>query len=422
MTYPNDDSSGSQQPTSEPDPMQPQLAAGLRSPASRIVAIGASLVATAAVVYLGVRGGSGNAALADGARQQQPGDTVVLKASQLDAIKMAPIGDHQFIYHKESVGIIDFNQDLNVQVFTPYQGRILQTFADLGDLVKKGQVLFTIESPDFIAAESNLIGAAAALAQTTSELARAIKLYAAHGIDQNDYETAVANQQTAEGALRAARNAVAIFGKTEAEIDRIVAKREVETALVIKSPIGGRITARNAAPGLLEQPGNAPAPYAVADLKTKWMVANVIESDSPLYRIGQPIQASVMAYPGVTFSGRLSRLGRSLDPNTHRIIVRCEIEDPDDRLIPGMLARFAVQVQQPLTSIAIAADGVVRNGDGSFNAWVTSDRRRFTQRPVTLGEPLDGYYPVIHGLQRGELAVTEGAVFLSNILYAPPSD
>jgi len=366
-------------------------------------------------------GDARSASAASGAKDAQA-DTVQLKPTQLGAITIAPIGDHQFEYRKQAVGIIDFNQDLNVQVFTPYQGRILQTFADLGDLVQKGQVLFTIESPDFIAAESNLIGAAATLDQTTSALQRAIKLYAVHGIDQNDYETAVANQQTAEGALKAARSAVAVFGKSEAEIDRIVAKRQVEPALVVKSPISGRITARNAAPGLLEQPGTPPAPYSVADMRTKWMQANVIESDSPLYRIGQPIRAEVMAYPGRVFEGSISRLGRSLDPNTHRVVVRCEISDPKDELIPGMLANFAIRVQEPVTSLAIPVNGVVRNGDGTFAAWVTIDRRTFRQRLVRLGDEQDRQYPIVSGLNRGELAVTNGAVFLSNILYAPPTD
>jgi cobalt-zinc-cadmium efflux system membrane fusion protein len=389
------------------------------------VVISSALLATLA--WLLVHGTSGQAAEGEAVRASAaaataPPDTVELKPSQLTAISIAPIGEHEFVYRKPAVGSIDFNQDMNVQVFTPYQGRIIQTYADLGDEVKKGQVLFTIESPDFIAAESSLIGAAATLDQTTSALKRATRLYAAHGIDQNDYETAVANQQTAEGALKAARHAVAIFGKTEAEIDSIVAKRQIEPALIVRSPIAGRITARNAAPGLLEQPGTPPAPYSVSDLRTKWMVANVIESEAPLYRVGQPIQAAVMALPGRVFAGKISRLGRSLDPNTHRIVARCEIADPNDELIPGMLANFSIRVQDPITSVAIPVDGVVRNGDGSFAAWVTTDRRRFTQRLVKLGEPLDGQYPVLEGLKRGELAVTDGAVFVSNILYAPPTD
>jgi cobalt-zinc-cadmium efflux system membrane fusion protein len=386
----------------------------------------AAVAATVMIAILIYSTGHGTTAKATEASAANPSnvasETVQLADSQLGAIKIAALAEHEFLYHKQAVGIIDFNQDLNVQVFTPYQGRIIQAYADLGDLVKKDQVLFTIESPDFIAAQSNLIGAAATLDQSASALERAKRLYATQGMDQNDYETAVANQQTAEGAVKAARNAVAIFGKTPPEIDRIVASRQVEPALIVKSPIAGRITARNAAPGSLEQPGNAPAPYSVADLSTKWMVANVIESDSPLFRAGQSIQASVSAYPGRVFEGKISRLGRSLDPNTHRIVVRCEIADPKDELIPGMLANFAIQVHDPLKSIAIPVNGVVRNGDGSFAAWVTTDRRHFTQRIVELGEPLDGQYPVMQGVQRGELAVTEGAVFLSNMLYAPPTD
>jgi membrane fusion protein, heavy metal efflux system len=397
----------------------PQLAGdrrGLRGP----------VIATLCLVLAccGDHGTSGVAATSEALETTgaSKADTVDLKPAQLGAIRIAPLGEHEFVYRKQSVGIIDFDQDLNVQVFTPYPGRIIDTFADLGDLVKKDQVLFTIESADFIAAQSNLIAAAATLDQTSSALARAVKLYAAQGIDQNDYETAVANQQTAEGALKAARKAVAVFGPTAGQIERIVAKRQVDPALIVRSPVTGRITARNAAPGLLEQPGTVPAPYSVADLRTKWMVANVIESDSPLFHTGQPIQATVMAYPGRLFTGTISRLGRSLDPNTHRIVVRSELADPRDELIPGMLASFAIQVQKPLTSLAIPLNGVVRNGDGSFAAWVTTDRHRFTQRIVRLGDPLDGQYPVIQGLRRGELVVTDGAVFLSNILYAPPAD
>jgi membrane fusion protein, heavy metal efflux system len=378
------------------------------------LAAAAAVGLTAALAWLAFSGTRGKAAgpeTGGAGSATASAETVELKPSQLGAVRIEPIGEHEFLYGRPAVGIIDFDQNLNVQVFTPYQGRILDTYADLGDQVKKGQVLFSLESPDFIAAESALIGAAATLEQTRSALERATRLYAAHGIDQNDYESAVAAQQTAEGALKAARNAVAVFGKTAAEIDLIIARRQVEPALIVRSPLTGRITARNAAPGVLEQPGNAPAPYAVADLGTKWMVANVSESDGPLLRVGQPIRATIGALPG-----------RSLDPNTHRIQVRGEIADPKDELIPGMLASFAIQVQAPVTSIAIPVNGVVRNGDGSFAAWVTTDRRRFTQRILKLGEPLDGQYPVVAGLRRGELAITDGAVFVSNILYAPPTD
>ncbi|MFX7727948.1 efflux RND transporter periplasmic adaptor subunit, partial [Acinetobacter baumannii] len=87
------------------------------------------------------------------------------------------------------------------------------------------------------------------------------------------------------------------------------------------------IIARNAAPGLYVQPGNAPAPYSLADISTMWMVANVIETDAPSYRIGQPVEVRVPAYPGEVFRGRVTTLGLNIDPNSHRQLVRSVIED-----------------------------------------------------------------------------------------------
>ena len=74
----------------------------------------------------------------------------------------------------------------------------------------------------------------------------------------------------------------------------MIASREIDPALVVRSPISGKITAFNGPPGLLVQPGNPPAPYTVADVSIKWMLANVIESDIPLFHLGQPVEVSVI--------------------------------------------------------------------------------------------------------------------------------
>jgi cobalt-zinc-cadmium efflux system membrane fusion protein len=65
---------------------------------------------------------------------------------------------------------------------------------------------------------------------------------------------------------------------------------------------------------------------------------------------------------------------------------------------------------------------VVRESDGTMTAWVTTDRHRFVQRILMTGLRRDGQVQILAGLRRGELAVTEGAVFLDNMLGAPPSD
>ncbi len=348
--------------------------------------------------------------------------TVDLSPGQLSAIKIEPVETHLFPVEKEAVGTISFVDDLSVQVFPPYQGKLIKTFVELGDEVQKEQPLYTIDSPDLIQAESTLIGAAATLDLTSKELARAKDLYGTNGVSEREMEQATSDQQTADGALKAARDAVRVFGKTESEIGQIVATRKIDPALVVRSPLTGEVTAYNGPPGLLVQPGTAPAPFSVADTSLKWMLANVTESDSPLFHVGQPVEAKVMAYPGRVFTGKISKIYAMVDPNTHRVTVRSEIADPNHELRPGMLANFVIRVQDPVEAVAIAMAGVVREGDGTMAAWVTTDRHRFSERIVKLGLQRDGRYQVLEGLQRGELAVADGAVFLSNMLHAPPTD
>ena len=358
--------------------------------------------------------------LPSGSAQSDP--AVDLSPSQLNAIKIEPVGTHQFPVDKETVGNISFADDLSVQVFPSYQGKIIRCLAELGDQVKKGQPLYTIESPDLIQAESNLIGAAAALDLTSKELERAKELDGNSGVSQREYEQAISDQQTAEGALKAARDAVRVFGKTDAEMDQMIASRKIDPALVVLSPISGEVTSFDGPPGLLVQPGNPPAPFTVTTVSIKWMLANVIESDIPLFHLEQPVEVKVMAYPDRIFRGKVSKIYASVDPDTHRATIRSEISDPHNELRPGMLANFIIRVHKPMQATAVPANGVVREPDGTMTTWVTTDRRHFSQRVIKVGLRTDGQVEILDGLRPGELVVTDGAVFLSSMLEAPPSD
>jgi len=362
-----------------------------------------------------------NTPLESGAKSNtSPSEGILdLSPSQLNSIKIEPVGSYLFPVEKEAVGNIDYDEDLSVQVFPDYQGTIIETIVQLGAQVQKDQPLYTIKSPDLIQAESTLIGAAATFVLTNKELARVQGL---GGIAEREKEQATSDQQTAEGALKAARDAVRVFGKTDAEIDQMIASRKIDPALVVRSPIPGKITSKNAQPGFLVQPGNPPAPYSVADVSIKWMLANVMESEIPLFHLGQPVQVRVIAYPDRVFKGKVSKIYETVDPNTHRVTIRSEIADPNDELRPGMLANFVIRVHDPVEATALPANGMVRESDGTMTAWVTTDRHRFVQRIIKTGLRKDDRVQILDGLQRGELVVADGAVFLSNMLQAPPSD
>jgi cobalt-zinc-cadmium efflux system membrane fusion protein len=152
------------------------------------------------------------------------------------------------------------------------------------------------------------------------------------------------------------------------------------------------------------------------------VLANVTETDSPLVRVGQQVLVRVPAFPDRTYTGSISKIYGVVDPGTHRLALRAALADPKDELRPGMLANVAIRIAAPIESTAIPTTAAVREGDGSMIVWMTTDRQRFVQRPLKLGQLSEGYYQVLAGLQRGQLAVTEGGVFLSNMLNAPASD
>ncbi len=402
--------------------MKSPLAISKKATVSFAMAVG--IVAAVALLESGWRRGqatSANASQGSTATSHPSGSeaSVELSPNQLSSIRIEPVGTHRFAVDKEAVGSISFADDLSVQVYPPYQGTIIESLVELGAEVQKGQPLYTIKSPDLIQAESTLIGAAATFEMTSKELARVKSL---PGISQRETEQAVSDQQTAEGALKAARDAVRVFGKTDAEIDQMIAWRKIDPALVVRSPISGRVTSFAAPPGLLVQPGSPPAPYSVADLSVKWMLANVVESEAPLFHLGQPVQVRVMAYPDRVFKGKVSKIYETVDPNTHRVTIRSEIADPHNELRPGMLANFAIRVRAPVAATAIRPNGIVREPDGTMTVWVTTDRHRFVQRAVRTGLRRDGWVQILDGVRCGELVVTDGAVFLSNMLEAPPSD
>ncbi|MHB8815357.1 MAG: efflux RND transporter periplasmic adaptor subunit [Steroidobacteraceae bacterium] len=253
-----------------------------------------------------------------------------------------------------------------------------------------GSVAFA-EDPAIVQAESTLLGAAATLKLTRAELRRARLLYDTQGVSAREVEQAASDEQTATAALAAARVALHALGKSDAQIERMIAT--------------GRIDAPPA-----------------ARTAGQWVEANVFEADMALVHPGEPVRVTVTAYPDKAFTGKVYRIYATVDPNLHRQTVRCEVTDPMHELRPGMLATITIELSPPKDSLAIPADGVVREGDGTLTAWVTSNRRHFIQRVVRTGLREDGVVQILEGVRPDELVVTRGAIYLDNMINAAPSD
>jgi cobalt-zinc-cadmium efflux system membrane fusion protein len=145
-----------------------------------------------------------------------------------------------------------------------------------------------------------------------------------------------------------------------------------------------------------------------------WMVANVVENDAPLLKVGQEVTASVAAYPDHIFTGKIIVIGTDIDPNTRRVFARCEIADPGHLLRAGMFAKFTIQISDPIRSAAMNQNGVVRESNGNISAWVTTDHKHFTRRLIQVGQRQGDLVQILSGIELGEEVVSDGAIFLSN--------
>jgi cobalt-zinc-cadmium efflux system membrane fusion protein len=279
-----------------------------------------------------------------------------------------------------------------------------------------------------VQAESDLIGAAAAVIKATTALKlarrteeRQHQLYLEKAAALKDWEQAQADVQNAESDLRSAeavlaapRDRLRLFGKSDTEIARIEQERKIDRVATVLSPIAGTVTTRKVGPGQYIRPDNADPLFTIADLSTMWMLAQVYESDVALIKVGQPVQIRVMAYPDEVFKASIAYIGASVDPVTHRVEVRTMVDNHGQKLKPEMFATFRIITDDDIQSPAVPLSAIVHDGDKA-SVWVAQGNNQFARREVTIGLEQDGYVQVHAGLQPGEQVASEGSLLLSNM-------
>jgi membrane fusion protein, heavy metal efflux system len=355
-------------------------------------------------------------------------NVVTIDPGQNRDIKFEAAEAHPFTAEKNATGKIAFDENLVTPVFTIYTGRVVRLMAKPGDFVKSGDPLFEIDTPDVVQAEQDLITAttSTAKAKTALELARRTedrqhRLYVAKAAALKDWEQAQSDLQSAENDLRASQAAesgahhrLTIFGKTPAEISAIETTRTIDRLTKVVSPISGTVTARKVGTGQYVKPDNPDPLFTISNLSSMWMLADVYESDVPLIKVGQPAEVKVLAYPNEVFKARISYINASVDPTTHRVGVRCEVENHGGKLKPEMFASFKIITNAVVQSLAVRQDAIVRDGDKA-SVWVAEDGNKFERKQVTTGIQDKGYVQILSGLNPGDKVVYDGSLFLSNV-------
>jgi membrane fusion protein, heavy metal efflux system len=344
------------------------------------------------------------------AEPSAPPGTFRATPQQLKTFTIEAVRTHAFTSEELTEGKIGVNAQRATPVVSPYSGRVIRIDAALGDEVKAGAPLATIAATEFVQAQNDLKVAASQVKLARISESRKHALYDAKGGSLQDWQQAQADLAAAETALNSVRNRLRVFDKSDREIAGLESAESIGPNAVLSAPLAGVVVDKQIGPGQYLQAGGAPV-FTIADLSSVWLLANVRESDAGLVKPGQTLEVSVQAYPTRTFRARITYVAAAIDPNTHRLPVRAELDNRDGALKPEMFAAFRILTSSATEAAAIPDPAVVYEGDAA-HVWVVVSGGLIMYRAVHTGRHSDGLIEVLDGLKAGESVVTRGALFI----------
>lgn len=340
-----------------------------------------------------------------------PPGTFRASAGQMKTLTVESVGLHGFVSEELTEGKIAANGDHATPVFSPFSGRITRVIAGLGDNVKAGAPLATLEASEFVQAQNDLATATAQEKLARLNEARKHALYDAKGGSLQDWQSAQTDLTAAATTLNAVRNRLRILGKSPAEIAALEKNQAISPIATLSAPIAGVVVDRQVGPGQYVQAGSATPQFTIADTSSVWLLANVRETDAALVKLGQSVEVHVPAYPKQVFKARLTYVSAVVDPVTHRLPVRAEIGNRDGALKPEMFANFRIFTGDASESPAVPQSAVVYEG-AAAHVWVVAADGLLSLRSIRTGRSNDGLIEVLDGLKPGEKVVTKGGLFI----------
>lgn len=292
------------------------------------------------------------------------------------------------------------NRDKLAYVSPRIPGRITKIHVDIGDSVRKGQVLAELDSVELGEARSAYLQASSEAKVARSSHERAERLFAENIIPEKDLLRARAEFEKSQAAQRAASDKLRMVG---VEPDKLGS-----SVFPLTAPFAGKVIDKNAILGALREPEEIA--FTVADLSVLWVEANLHESDLAKVKISALASITVPAYPGEVFNGRLIYLNSVMDKETRTVKARIEVPNQDGRLKPEMFATATIYTAFNEKALLVPEEAVLLV-QGQPTLFV-AEKDGFEPRPVEVGERGQGRVVIKSGVSAGESVVMSGAYAL----------
>lgn len=307
-------------------------------------------------------------------------------------------------------GRLAWNEDRTVRVASPFAGRVTAMLVEPGATVRAGQALATLASADFGAAQADVRKAAAEAAVASKALARQRELYDAGIVAQKELEQVQAEAARASAELQRSQGAMRQYDAGAAEPGT-----KAGTGFALRSPIAGVVVERNINPGMEVRPDQSGGPlFLITDPTALWAQLDAAEADLTLFRPGVTVALSTAAYPDETFPATVVKVADYVDPAARSIKVRLSVPNRDRRLKAEMFVTAKLQAAA-FSGIAVPEKAVFLADNRNY-VFVRTGAATFERRQVKLGASLPGTTEVVAGLRDGDVVVTDGNLYLQDIL------
>ena len=347
-----------------------------------------------------------NPASAENVKVEQASDVNVIKIAHPEQFPLVPVQMRATSDELKVNGVVSPDVNRTVPVNAMASGRATDIRVRLGDTVKKGQVLMTINSPELSMAFADLQKFRADEALAKKSLDRAKLLFEHGAIPQKDLQAAEDTEQKATIDVKTAAERIRILG---ADPDRISSKFEV------RAPISGTITEQNTTSGAgVKSPDNAPNLFTISDLSRVWVLCDVYENNLSQVHLGDSAKVQLNAFPDRPLNGRISNISRVLDPATRTAKVRLELDNRAGLLRPGMFASVTFISRGKLKRVVIPTSAVLRLHDKDWVFRPDGDHK-FRRVEIQTGPATgDGFQEVMKGLGAGDRVVANALQFSSS--------
>ncbi len=291
-----------------------------------------------------------------------------------------------------TVGHVEIDERLIAQVNIKIEGWIEQLNVNTtGEHVKKGQILFTLYSPELVATQQEYL----------------LALQSAKALGNSEFPEVA---RGANSLLDVARRRLGLWDIEKYHLRDLERTGDVQKTLPIHAPLTGTVITKTALAGMHVNPGDQL--YTIADLTRVWVLADIYEYELPLIRLGQIASVSLSYAPRNQYQSRIVFIYPTVDPQTRTAKVRFELDNPSEIFKPGMFANLELAV--PLgTRLVVSKNAVLETGERQI-IFIHLGGGKLEWRNVKTGQRSGDWIEILEGLNEGEHIVTSANFLLDS--------